>query len=420
MDGIAHESRADLTPVSEGYRWAMLLYLFLINLILNGVILMIVPPLFPGIADELGLNYAHIGSLWGSSALGLILFSLIGGVAADRFGVKKILSIAIAIVCLFAGLRGLVHTYVTLWLCFFFMGVGLGFILPNLPKCIAMWFGSAELSRANGISIMGVSIGMGIGVTIGVPLRSVLGSWQTVMFFSGLISFALWGLWVLAAREGNHLNRATEITHAQPRSLQGLRKVFTIKDVWLIGFIELFFIGNHMTLLGIVPTFLVHKGMEEAQAGFFTSVSNWTSLAGLIIGPYISDRIGLRKIVTWPWLLILAALTISVAHTSGWLQYCVWGLFGLGFGWVLPQLRSIIAELEEIGPVLSGSAFGGIFTFNRIGCFALPWLMGIVITATGVEEMGFYFLAGASLIPPILMLFVRETGRRAVSSASEI
>jgi MFS-type transporter involved in bile tolerance (Atg22 family) len=70
-------------------------------------------------------------------------------------------------------------------------------------------------------------------------------------------------------------------------------------------------------------------------------------------------------------------------------------------------------ELKEVGPLLSGSAFGAVFTFNRIGGFAVPWLMGLVM-ATTTASKGIYFIALIALIPPILILFVRETGRRKI------
>ena len=55
---------------------------------------------------------------------------------------------------------------------------------------------------------------------------------------------------------------------------------------------------------------------------------------------------------------------------------------------------------------------GGIFTFNRIGGFVTPWLMGAVMTATGAAS-GFYLTGGLAIIPAILVAMVRETGRRA-------
>ena len=89
----------------------MLGYLSLINLVFNGIAVNVIPPLFPRISQELNLNYAQIGSIVGALALGMLLFSLVGGVIADRFGIKKVISIAMLFASIFAGARGLADHY---------------------------------------------------------------------------------------------------------------------------------------------------------------------------------------------------------------------------------------------------------------------------------------------------------------------
>ena len=96
---------------NASYRWQMLSYLFLTNLIFNGIAFNVIPPLFPRISQELNLNYTQIGSLIGALPFGMLLFSLIGGVAADRFGMKKVISIAMGFAAVFVALRGLAPGY---------------------------------------------------------------------------------------------------------------------------------------------------------------------------------------------------------------------------------------------------------------------------------------------------------------------
>jgi len=152
--------------------------------------------------------------------------------------------------------------------------------------------------------------------------------------------------------------------------------------------------------------------MSDTEAGVFVSLTNWASLAGMFVGPWLSDRFGLRKVFIWPFLLVNVAMIGLIPVLWGWSLYLVWILSGLVAGMALPLLRSITMELKEIGPLLSGSAFGGIFTFNRIGGFVIPWLMGLVMTGAGAAT-GFFAVAGLGVIPAALVLFVRETGHAA-------
>ena len=395
---------------NSAYRWPILVCLFSINLILNGFVHMILPPLFPEIAGELGLDYTDIGSAWGGHSLGMLLFSLAGGVAADRFGVKAVLSIALVAAAIAAGARGWVSSFTNLWLSMFLLGASYGFIIPNLTKCIGVWFGPGELGRANGILLMGFSIGSSLGMALGAPLGNVLGSWRMVMLCSGVLVLILWLGWLVIAREPEAQPNDVRDKTA-PRSLvSGLAIVFRIKDLWLICVAELFIVGSFIAIMGLMPTYLVESGLSKTRAGLVTSLSTWTSIFGYFLGPFLSDRVGLRKIFTWPFLLIHAGCLLGVASFQGWPLYVAWGLAGFLHAFAVPIIRTSIVELPEIGPALSGSAFGGIFTSNRIGGFIIPWSMGLIMTLSNFPAVGFYFIAGISAIPPLLILFIRETG----------
>jgi len=393
------------------YRWLMLGYIFLINLVFNGGILMIMPPLFPEISRELGLGYAEIGFLWGAHPLGMLLFSLVGGVMADRFGLKNVLSVALLIASVLAGLRGLTVSFISLWFCMFLFGVSYGFIVPNLTKCVAMWFDPRERGRANGILLVGFSSGAGLGMALGAPLAGLLGSWQNLMIGSGFVALILGTLWVILARDPD--NPVSDGPDVAPSSAwQGLNQVFSVKEMWIICISELFIVGGHHALMGLMPVYFVHIGEPETRAGLITSLSTWTAVGGFLVGPYLSDRIGLRKVFTWPFFLVHAALIGLVVFLRGWPLLLVWGLAGFIHGCGMPVLRTMVTELKEIGPALSGSAFGGIFSFNRMGGFAMPWLMGLVMMTTGIPATGVYFVAAVSIIPPVLTFFIRETGPR--------
>ena len=83
-----------------------------------------------------------------------------------------------------------------------------------------------------------------------------------------------WVLWLIAARERQPIGAMAELMKARPKVWQGLRRVFTVKEMWLLCFIELVVIGRMAALMGLLPTFLVERGMSDAQAGMFVSLAN--------------------------------------------------------------------------------------------------------------------------------------------------
>jgi len=101
------------------YRRHMLVYFCLIDCFLNGLNIGVVPPLLPEITAELSLTHTQIGIIWGAWFLGMMLFSLVGGAIADRFGVKRVIAGALIlsshILCsarLYARLPGIDGGYV--------------------------------------------------------------------------------------------------------------------------------------------------------------------------------------------------------------------------------------------------------------------------------------------------------------------
>ena len=67
------------------YRWPMLAYLFLIGLVVNGFVVYILPPVFPRIAADMGLNTHQKSALVAGQVKCLVrrfflhVFLLLGG-----------------------------------------------------------------------------------------------------------------------------------------------------------------------------------------------------------------------------------------------------------------------------------------------------------------------------------------------------
>ena len=63
---------------------------------------MAMPVLFPQIAAELHLSLVQIGTVWGLAPLAGVVFGLVGGMAADVRGTRKVIAVA----CLACGVVG--------------------------------------------------------------------------------------------------------------------------------------------------------------------------------------------------------------------------------------------------------------------------------------------------------------------------
>ena len=402
------------------YRWHMLGYLFLINCFVNAFAFAVLPALMPLIGDEMDLSYAQIGMVWGSPAFGTLLFSVIGGNTGDRFGVRPVILIGVLCLAILGGLRAFCDSYSALMLVMFLMGVAYAFILPNLRKAIGVWFGPAELARATGILAMGAGIGGGIGLTMAASvLEPWLGGWQNVLLFVSAVSLAVWILWAVLARGREPSGLMAELARQRPGFREGMTKVSKVRDFWLLCIIEMFLVGIVASIVGQMPTILVDRGMTESMASIFVASFTWSTLLGMLVGPYFSDRVGLRKIFIWPILFANIPVVMMLGFLMSTPLLILIALAGLFTGWYAPILMVLILENKQIGPILAGTAFGGLVTISRIGAIVFPPLMGLAMDATGQPWAGFALVGALGVIPAMVMLLVRETGRKARLALAE-
>jgi len=396
------------------YRRHMLVYFCLIDCFLNGLNIGVVPPLLPEIAAELSLTHTQVGIIWGSWFLGMMLFSLVGGAMADRFGVKRVIAGALIFSAVFCALRGFMPGFQGLTVAMFLFGASLAFIVPNLTKGIGLWFGRTELGRANGILSISVGVGLVLGNMTGASVLSpLLGGWRPTMWLTGAIAVVLLIMWIAGARERPVEEIAAEGAGRQPGTWEGLKRVVRVKDLWLICLMEFCLVGGFLAFQGFLPTMLVEKGMTAARAGLLLGLTLMSSGVFNVVGPSLSDRFGVRKPFVWPFLLLSSAGMSLVAFFMGVPLIAVLILIAVGVGVAIPLLRTIVLEMEGIGPLHTGSAMGLIFTLNRVGAFILPVVMGVVIDVSHLFWPGFLLLGVLNLVAMRLCLAIKETGLRA-------
>jgi len=392
----------------------MLVYFCLIDCFLNGLNIGVVPPLLPEIAAELSLTHTQIGIIWGSWFLGMMLFSLVGGAMADRFGVKKVITVALIASAVFCALRGFMPGFQGLTVAMFLFGASLAFIVPNLTKGIGLWFGRTELGRANGILSISVGVGLVLGNMTGASVLSpLLGGWRPTMWLTGAIAVVVFIMWIAGARERPVEEIAAEGATRQPGTWEGLKRVVRVRDLWFICLMEFCLVGGFLAFQGFLPTMLVEKGMTAARAGLLLGVTLVSSGVFNVVGPSVSDRLGVRKPFVWPFLLLVTAGMSLVAFLMGGPLIGVLILIGVGAGVTIPLFRTIVLEMDGIGPLRTGSAIGLVFTLNRLGAFILPIAMGIVIDVTQLFWPAFLFLGLLDLVAVRLCLAIKETGLRA-------
>ena len=135
---------------NPNYRWYILTLTMLTYAIIAGIARLCMPVLFKQIADDLHLSVTAVGAVWGMDPLAGVFIGLPAGLLADRFGVKRTITIVCILAGVFGALRGLSVNFLTMAMTMFLFGLMAASTPSIVPKVTAEWFSGKRLGLAAG------------------------------------------------------------------------------------------------------------------------------------------------------------------------------------------------------------------------------------------------------------------------------
>jgi NNP family nitrate/nitrite transporter-like MFS transporter len=386
------------------YRWYILTLTMLTYGVIAGVERLCMPVLFKQISVDLHLSVTAVGTIWGMDPLAGIFIGLPAGLLADRFGVKRTITVVCILAGIFCALRGLSTNFFTMALTMFLFGFLAASAPSIVPKVTAVWFSGERLGLANGLLNVAWSLGSMVAtLTSATILSPWLGGWRNVLFFFGAPAVVIGLLWLFTGKEPERSEvpgtAAVEIPFKQ-----ALSHVIRIKEVWIIGIITLFLWGASMGFIGYLPLYLRNNGWTTASADSAITVFNGMYLLGSIPMVLLSDKLKSRKGVL---LVSIASLAASLAvlpfmnGTGVWMMLIFCGFMRSGSG---SLFNIMLFETKSIGGTYGGTATGLANTISMVGAFIAPPIGNSLASVSRGLPFIFWGCLAALGIPLLLML----------------
>ena len=252
------------------------------------------------------------------------------GMLIDRYGIKKLLSVASVVCGSGAVLFSLSIGVVTASIGRFCIGLGSAFAFVSMVYITTHWFGAKRrallIGLANSIAMLGASCGGG-------PLASLISAvgWRHAIMGIGFFGIMLAGAIYWSLREdADDLRIEKETAFKRTRMLSSLKVVFTSWRSWINGLVAICFYLTTTVFAGLwgVPFIESAHGVTKTVASYAISMVfvGWL-VGGPIIG-LVSDTLGKRvAILRIAMLLCLCALSAVVYIT----QIPLWAVYVLTF-----------------------------------------------------------------------------------------
>ncbi|WP_203234523.1 nitrate/nitrite transporter [Sphingomonas solaris] len=358
-------------------------------------------PLGPNIATDLGLTPAQKGLMVATPTLAGAILRVVNGLLVDRIGPKRSGAISQLIVIfglLSAYMLG-VHSFagtLVLGVILGFAGASFAIALPLASR----WYSGEHQGKAMGIAGMGNS-GTVIASLFAPTLAKMFG-WNAVLGLAVIPLSIVFVLYMAMAKDAPGQPAPKKFVEY----LEPLRQA----DAWWFMLFYAVTFGGFVGLAASLSIYFVDQfALTPVTAGYCTAACVFAGSLIRPVGGALADRIGGIKTLSFVYVVAAAALvgvSTGPTHLAAALGMFVVAMLALGTGngavfQLVPQRFR-----AEIGVMTGLVGFAG-----GIGGFYLASSLGFAKQMTGVYQSGFLIFAGFAIVALVGLTMVKRKWR---------
>jgi predicted MFS family arabinose efflux permease len=356
----------------------------------------VIAPVLPELVQQLHLDPVLAGSLVSMHCLTIALFSLPLGILADRIGRLQVLVPSLVLYALFGMAGALIPSFVPLLVTRGLLGVASGGIAAASLGFLGNLYEGQRRSQAISYTASTLAVTGIIFPLLGGLIGEV--HWQFAFCFYGLgLPLAL--LAAIVLREEQQIRTEQVMIKDRHKLAKVLRRRHVLRLLITLGLVS----ATMYAVIIYLPLYLhVTIGAGVAINGVVLA-SQAIGAAGISAfgARRLAQSLGVARTLAVSFgLMAMALATIPLLHQlSGILLAAV--LFGMGFGIVLPNLYTSLANLAPLE--LQSSVLAAGIGASFLGQFLSPILLGPVLGYSGLVGV-FYAATSLSLFAGFLLL----------------
>ena len=367
----------------------------------------IILPLFPIIAEDLGLNYQDLGLIAGVLALTWGLAAILTGSLSDRFGYRRVLVIATILFSALVAASGLATGLVMFLVIRGMMGFAEG---GFVPASIVATVRAAKPSRRGlmvGLQQMAAPlVGLFLGPILAVGLLRVLPGWEWVFAVVALPGFIVAYLMWRVIKDAPKSTDEPIVAKAKPSIAAAIKN----RNVFFCALAMLGLLSSLHTLSAFMPNYLTdHIGMSIDTMGVVFSALGGGGVLGMIVIPAMSDRAGRKPVIVVALLFgIIALFALTRITTSAPAIAACFFVISAGIsGAVAITMGPLVSA--SVSPAIAATATGIVTGVGEMfgGAFA-PAIAGAIAQSNGIASIPYVSFVATLFAIVVFVFGVRE------------
>jgi ACS family hexuronate transporter-like MFS transporter len=377
---------------SSSMVWTIIVLIFLLNLV-NYLDRVVISFAIEPIRRDFGIDNAQFGLAMTLFAAGAIVVNLISGILLDRFGVKIVWLIGLALWTAAMFMLGMVEYW---WLFLVFrviLGLGEGVNFPAMNRAISDWIPPHHASKVAAVCLVGVPGAFLLGGPLFGYVVDGVGWQNTFMLLSGaglVLLFALFCLYRTPGKSRDH----------EQQKMTGWLKL--LKNPTLLATSWSFFAFGAILYFGLtwIPGYFEQTfKLQLSEIGWFTTLPWGLAIILMQLVAWWSDALHRRTgntrtsrvyfIIVFQLLAAACFVPLIFVETSTWA--IAW--LTLGIGCSMAPNAPYYSILTDLFGSRSGAATGVMVTFFSASGFLLPVTIGLLTEQNGNFDSAFLLIA---------------------------
>jgi MFS family permease len=365
--------------------------------------LLALPPLFPLLSGEFGLNNTKLGLIISALTLGGLLQAPVGNLV-DRIGAKWIFVVAVGVTAGGIALIGVWPSYPMLLALATVSGIGQAGFHPADYSLIDSVADPDAQGRAFSIHTFSGFAGFAVAPLV-VGALAALTNWRIALGVVGGVG-VLYAVFSTVALAPVYRRKAeTDSAHEREADPDDTSFLSVRRQPGLLVMVGFFVLMSFAVkgIQGFTPVLAIDGfGLPESVGGSLLTVYFALGSLGVLVGGFLADRYDPSRVIAGGLAMGASTLVVTASGLipiSALSLVVAFALIGFCISLVFPSRDRLVTEHSAAGSL--GRSFGIVFTGGTVGGLVGPVVLGAVGDATTIT-LSFVLIGGCYLLAATL------------------